>query len=305
MKRALKITFLALVAAFALLAAGRGFSLAVGEVPGDAIHGGRIYDNWILALDTSPPEGNHPLWGQQDNNARSGVITWRCVECHGWDYKGADGAYGPYSNHYSGFGGVESVIGSSQEDVIDWLDGTNNPEHNFLTWTTATALNDLAAFLRTQQVNTDLIIDPATGEALGNRGDGMALYEAACASCHGDQGTEMNFGSTVAPLYLGDIAAADPWQALHKIRFGSPTSGRMPSSEEQDWSLSMVADVLAYMQVLPRGNPDYAILAPNPDQTGAVENQAQIEPIVWGTFVIIVVVGLNVAWDLYIKRQPI
>jgi mono/diheme cytochrome c family protein len=233
------------------------------------------------------------------------VITWRCVECHGWDYKGADGAYGPYSNHFTGFTGLDGMIGASQDQVLAWLDGTNNPEHNFLHPTNATALNDLAAFLRTMQVNTDLLIDPDTGAALGDNDAGRDLYESACASCHGDNGAKINFGSSLEPLYLGDIAVEDPWQAMHKIRFGSPTTGRMPSSEEENWSLSMAADVLAYMQTLQRGNPDFAILSANPDQPVPVEQQARIDPLVWGAFAIMAVVGLSVAWDLFFKRQPL
>jgi len=35
-----------------------------------------------------------PLWATQSSNTRSGKDTWRCKECHGWDYMGVDGAYG-------------------------------------------------------------------------------------------------------------------------------------------------------------------------------------------------------------------
>ena len=243
------------------------------------------------------------MWDNQDFNQRSGVITWRCVECHGWDYKGADGAYGSYSTHYTGFTGLEDMVGASHERVIAWLDGSIDPNHNFLALTNSTALDDLAAFLRTRLVNTDLMINPTTGASLGNRLAGEELYLGSCAACHGDTGKEINFGTNPAPLYLGDLAVADPWQTVHKIRFGTPNPTRMPASEELNWSLSVVADVLAYLQTLPRGNPDYDLLSANRSQPVEVESQAQMEPIVWASLAILAVIAINVGWDVYNQRR--
>jgi thiosulfate dehydrogenase len=291
-----------LLASFTLLAAQYAVAAYQGEVPGDAVRGGLIYDNWMLALDLAPPAGDHPLWANQDANTRSGVITWRCSSCHGWDYKGADGTYGAYSSFYTGFTGLEDMVGASQEEVIDWLDGTNNPEHNFLAYTNSTALNNLAAFLRTQQIDTSLLINPETGESLGDRERGSQLYRNSCAGCHGSSGAAMNFGTTIDPLYLGDLALSDPWQTVHKIRFGTATNVRMPASEDQDWSLSMVADVLAFLQTLPRGNPDFEVLSSEPDPT-QVDAQGQIEPIVWATFAIVMVVAGSVTWQWYQDRK--
>lgn len=301
MKRVLGFAFFALLAGTVLLAAGRGLPPEQGELPGDPISGARIYDNWILALDLVPPEGDHPLWDRQDSNTRRGVVTWRCAECHGWDYKGVNGAYGPYSNHYTGFTGLGDAVGASQEEVLTWLDGTVNPEHNFLYYTNATALNDVAAFLRTRQIDTALLIDPDTGAAFGDRRVGRNIFVDACAACHGDDGDRINFGSAQNPLYLGDMAVADPWQTLHKIRFGSATSDRMPAYEDEDWSLNMMGNVLAYMQTLPRGNPEFDILGTG--QAIDVESQGQIEPIIYGVFVILFVVLVSVAWDVFIERR--
>lgn len=303
MRHILGATFLALLVSLALLAAQRGAQSTSGELPGDPVAGGRIYDNWILALDLAPPLGDHPLWANQENNQRSGVVTWRCVECHGWDYKGVDGSYGAYSTHYTGFPSLEEMVGSSQEQVLDQLDGSANPNHNFLGLTDITALNDLAAFLRTQQVDTDLIIDPSTGESLGEREPGRDAYLENCVSCHGTSGGLINFGTTLEPLYLGDLAVVDPWQTVHKIRFGTPGADRMPASEDKDWSLSTIADVLAYLQTLPRGNPDYDILSADPDAALSVDSQGQIEPIIWAAFVMVGIVAISMAWDLYSKRQ--
>jgi cytochrome c553 len=300
MTRALGLTFLALLAGLVLLAAQHAFGEKHVQVPGDAIAGGRIYDNWIVALDAPLPAGSHPLWDNQDFNERSGVITWRCVECHGWDYKGVDGAYGPYSAHYTGFRGLEDTVGATQEEVLRWLDGTLSSEHNFQTVMSTTALNDLAAFLRTQQINTDLFLD-SSGISLGDREEGRARYLRACASCHGDTGESINFGTAAMPLYLGDKAVADPWQTVHKMRFGTPNESAMPATETLGWSLRYVANVLAHMQTLPRGNPDLDSVEPN--RMIEVESQAEIEPIVWATFAIMLAIAVNVGWEFYTSRK--
>jgi hypothetical protein len=163
-------------------------------------------------------------------------------------------------------------------------------------------LNNLAAFLRTQQVDTSLLIYPQTGESLGDRDRGRDLYFDSCAKCHGSTGSAINFGTAIDPLYLGDLGVSDPWQTVHKIRFGTATNARMPASEEQDWSLSMVADVLAYLQTLPRGNPDFEVLSSEPDPI-QVEAQGQIEPIVWATLAIVIVVAGSVTWQWYQDRK--
>ncbi len=304
MKRALVITFFSLLACLALLAVGRAARADAGGLVGDPIAGGRIYDNWMLALDLAPPAGNQPLWDNQDRNTRSGVITWRCVECHGWDYKGAKGAYGAYSSHYTGFTGLQNSIGATQQEVLDWLNGTRDADHNFLRYTNSAALDDLAAFLRTQQVDVDLMIDPFTGEALGDRQRGAPIYRDTCASCHGANGDTVNFGSVLEPIFLGDLAVGDPWQTLHKIRFGTPTAPAMPSTEKLGWSLNRVADLLAYAQTLRRGNPDFDILTSNPNPALETERQGQVEPIIWGAFVILGIILASVGWDSY-KRSGI
>lgn len=301
MQRTVGTLFVALLATTLLLAAARGLPPDQGGLPGDPIAGARIYDNWARALDLLPPAGNHPLWDNQDTNARNGEITWRCAECHGWDYKGVDGTYGLYSDHYTGFTGLQDAVGASQEKVLSWLDGSLNPEHNFMQYINTTALNDLAAFLRTRQIDSDLLIDAETGIALGDRASGRNLYKSNCVSCHGENGDQINLGTALNPLYLGDLAAGDPWQSLHKIRFGTPNSDRMPAYEAEDWSLSMVADVLAYSQRLIRANPEFSVLGPG--QAIDVESQAQIQYIIYGAVTILLVVVATLAWDAYTQRK--
>ena len=287
------IVLFSTVAIFAKSADGNG-------QPGDPIVGGRIYDNWVTALDLEVPKGSQPLWGEQSNSFRSGEITWRCKECHGWDYKGKDGAYGPASIRYTGFSGVSGSIGDSQEEVLAWLDGSNNPDHNFLALTGPNALNDLAAFLRTMQIDAALIIDYESGVALGNNGAGKDLYEEACLDCHGNTGRTIDFSASGIPLYVADIAVIDPWRSLHKIRFGIATDN-MTGAESADWSLRNIADVLAYSQSLTRGNPDYSISRNIPDELD-IDRQGEIEPIIWASMAILIVIIIGNFWE-YIENK--
>ncbi len=302
MKRAIQISFFALLTCLLSVAAVRGSLPEKGPVEGDAVNGGRIYNNWMLALDLSPPAGEHPLWLDQDSNPRSGVVTWRCTECHGWDYKGAEGSYNESSSHYTGFPGLGNSIGSSHDQVMAWLDGTNNPDHNFLFYTTSVALEDLTAFLRTQQIDMDLLIDPTTGKALGDWERGGLIYTESCSGCHGAGGATVNFGSQANPLFVADLAEAEPWRTVHVIRFGTP-SGHMPASEELGWSLSRVADVLAYAQTLPRGTPEYGLQPGDPTDPFQVERQGDIQPIIWGAFAMMAVVLASFGWDALKNRS--
>lgn len=300
MRRILAFTFFALLAALCLVAAGRAWD---AQVLGDAVRGGRIYDNWIVTVDQTAPTASHPLWDTQESNRRSGAVTWLCTECHGWDYKGAAGAYGVFSSHYTGFIGTLGMVGASQQDVLIWFNGTANTSHDFSQYFDATSVMDLVAFLRTRQINTDLLIDRFTGRSLGDPQRGGALYEGTCASCHGDDGTQINFGTQQDPLYLADMTVVDPWRSVHKIRFGTPLSAAMPATEELGWSLTRVADVLAYAQTLQRGNPS---LRPfNANATGPVlESQGNIVPLVWAAAILFLIVMAGVAYDFYQRRTP-
>lgn len=300
MRRILAFTFFALLAALCLVAAGRAWD---AQVLGDAVRGGRIYDNWIVVVGRQAPATNHPLWDTQESNRRSGAVTWLCTECHGWDYKGADGAYGVFSTHYTGFIGTLGVVGASQQDVLTWFNGTRNTSHDFTQYFDAMDVMDLVAFLRTRQIDSSLLIDRFTGRSLGDPQQGSGLYESTCASCHGDDGAEINFGTLQDPLYLADMAVVDPWRSIHKIRFGTPLSAAMPAAEDLGWSLTRVADVLAYAQTLQRGNPSlrpFSAVATGP----VLESQGNIVPLVWASAILLLIVLAGVAYDYYQRHAP-
>ena len=210
--------------------------------------GGRLYDNWWTEAGVGEPTGDQPLWASQTTNTRSGTDTWRCKECHGWDYKGADGAYGSGS-HFTGFTGVFGAESKTVDEIVAILSGDTNPDHNFSAMGDD-AVNDLAAFLQSGLVDVTSMIDAATKTPVG--GDaalGSELF-AGCSACHGEDGRLLNFGSAEAPEYVGTIALDNPWEFLHKVRNGQPGTA-MPAAMDGGLSMDDLLDILAFAQTLP------------------------------------------------------
>lgn len=270
--------------------------------PADAVRGGQLYDNWYNTLGVTPPESDHPLWSQQQTNPRTGAATWRCQTCHGWDYQGRDGAYSQTTFEYTGFPGVLGVVGMPNQEILNWLNGTANPSHNFSAYLSPEAMLDLVAFLRTKQVNIALLVDYPTQRALGTSESGQPLYAVTCERCHGDDGSQLNFGSASQPVFIGDIGRLDPWRMIHKIRFGHPGSD-MPASEALGWPLQDVADLLAYTQTLPLGQPP-----PTPQPGGVAvvtvdySEQGDTTPIVIAAGAILLVILGATGWFALRKR---
>jgi cysteine-rich repeat protein len=216
---------------------------------GDPIRGGRMYDKWWAVNGSAAPTGDHPLYppiGQQ-----SGANTYRCKECHGWDYKGASGAYSSGS-HYTGIPGIlGSVLG--QAEMFDLLKNDVAPNgHGFVNYGMSDQdIADIVAFVQTQLVDTDDYID-AVGLFLGDEVQGEVHYTTSgsitCVTCHGADGAAVNFGTPSEPEWVGTVARHNPWELLHKIRYGQPGTG-MPSWIEGGGDTQGAADIGRYAQI--------------------------------------------------------
>ncbi len=240
-------------------------SLSAQVFAQNAINGGLMYDKWWVMNGADEPTGDHPLYppaGQQ-----SGSGTFRCKECHGWDYKGAAGAYGSGS-HFTGIPGVfgSTMTASEMFDIIknpdgDGTGGTTPNGHAYGAIGLADEdIGDLVEFLQTLLIDTDTIID-ANGAFTGDsmQGEGLFFGVALCGICHGADGMKINLGGTPEqPAGLGTHANANPWEFQHKIRLGQPNSlPQMPSWVEGGGSLQGVADIGAFVQEnLPTGIED-------------------------------------------------
>jgi thiosulfate dehydrogenase len=215
--------------------------------------GGLLYDMWWRVVPgASEPKSDQPLWSLQSTNKRNGSVTWRCKECHGWDYKGKDGAYGSGSR-FTGFSGVwDAAQKKSAEQLTGSLRGSPNDKHNFSSVLRPADIADLVNFLKNGLVDMRKHVDYKTRQPIGgDAGRGKALY-AVCGGCHGADGKNLNFGTDKSPEYVGTIAKANPQEFLHKIWVGQPGSNPiMPGALVMGWSINQVVDVLAYSQTLP------------------------------------------------------
>ena len=192
--------------------------------------GGKLYDNWADVLDTAFPKGDHPAF-PKGQKVEYNSSSWRCVECHGWDYKGAHGVRG-----------IRNMVGAHPAAIIKVLkDKTHALDHKLH----YADLYDLASFVSRGQVEMNEYIDPDTHKAHGTADNSTKYYLTLCATCHGDDGRAIR---TMPPM--GRVANERPWQALHKILHGHP-GDNMPA-----WQATMtpseIKDVLAKLQTLPQ-----------------------------------------------------
>ena len=205
--------------------------------------GGRIYDTWWKALGTEEPKETHPA--DPATAAQKGAGTWRCKECHGWDYKGVAGAYARGSRA-TGIKGVDKMSGTDPAKIAALLRA--RPHGYTAAQIPDDALGRLALFISKGQHDTNAYIDSATKKAKGNIDNGRKLYQAVCAACHGFDGKLLNFGDDKNPEFVGTVAANNPWEALHKIRNGQPG---VPMPAWRVFDIQQSVDVIAYAQTLP------------------------------------------------------
>lgn len=236
----------------------------------DLVRGGLLYDRWWVVTGALEPEGTNPTY-PSDKNAevseppRSGSQTYRCKECHGWDYLGAEGAYAKPNSHYTGIEGVLEV----SEGVAQMRTSDHSPEEIFmilangipgemLPWIDFMSeedLWDLTKFLKEGLIDLRNYIDYSSPGKnvisvpvdLGNGGD---IFVEVCLICHGPDGEGTEEFDTEG-VSLHEIAIENPQEWVHKARIGQPGT-LMPSLVALGYSTQDVIDLLAYAQeVLP------------------------------------------------------
>lgn len=205
--------------------------------------GGQFYDNWADVLEIDLPKETHPAYPK--DGKQTGSATWRCKECHGWDYKGAAGAYGKGS-HFTGIKGLRDMVGMDPQKIHEIImDDTHRYTEAMMPHN---AMDKLSLFVSLGQIDDDLYIDRATKAARGNAQHGATLFQTICAVCHGFDGKAMNFGDEKEPEFIGTIAHENPWELLHKARFGQPGVAMVGLAA---LPIEDVVDILTYAQTLP------------------------------------------------------
>jgi thiosulfate dehydrogenase len=208
-------------------------------------YGGRLYDNWIEMVGRGAPRGNHPVYPRAGKQV--GPSTWRCKECHGWDYNGKDGAYGnPANSHYTGIKGIRAFAGKDPKAVIEILrDKTHGLDDRMLP---KYAAERLALFVARGQVKAEDYLKP-DGSPNGDVNKGRAVFQTVCAVCHGYDGKSINFGSGNKPAYIGTVANGNFPELLHKARNGHPGAIMIPQIALE---VQRIIDVAAYARHLPQ-----------------------------------------------------
>ena len=173
-----------------------------------AARGGRLYSDWIRETEHPSPRDPHPLW-PASVPASSVAETWRCRECHSWDYQGAEGAAGAAGPAAVGGPFPETM---TRETIIATL---IDPRHGYRGRLSYPALHDLAQFLLDGRFTMEWVIDPQAGTFFGTGEGFVDHYDTLCASCHGATGTAVR---TMSPL--GRVVRENPWRALHNVLNG-------------------------------------------------------------------------------------
>ena len=199
-------------------------------------NGGRLYDDWQWATGNKQALP-HPAYPAKGYYANVPSATWRCLECHGADYKGNEGQFAT-GNHATGIKGIRAMAGVEPEKVMAIL---RNKTHRFGAVMKYRDLQDLANFVSQGQVDMDALIDPKTRLARGDAKRGETYYQTICIGCHGKE------GRFTAKRFLGNRARQDPWGSLHAMLNGHPDDN-MPALREIDQKV--VTDILSHVQSL-------------------------------------------------------
>lgn len=203
--------------------------------------GGRLYDNHWAVLGRQPPSERHPQFPAEIDT--SPQATWRCVACHGWDYRGAEGHLGTQSASPV-LKSLANVQGMDPQEIVARISAP--PHRDMTTPIPGDLLLVLARFLSAGQHDMSALID-AERKATGDPMRGKDIYEGTCIRCHQADGKAPLYGEAGDKSSLGWIARNRPAQAVHKIRNGAPLADMLSLRFVDTDSL---AGLLAYLQRL-------------------------------------------------------
>ncbi len=205
--------------------------------------GGKIYDNWASTLNIKAPSDTHRAYPA--TGKKQGAATWRCKECHGWDYQGRDGGYSKGS-HFTGIKGVSHMVGKPLTDIKKIV---RNKIHGYSkAMISDKSLEYLAFFVSQGQVDMSKYIDLKSKSVKGDAPRGARFFQTICAVCHGLDGRQINFHpGRKQPEYVGTVASHNPWEIFHKIRNGQPGAAMISL---RALSIQDQVDIIAYTKTL-------------------------------------------------------
>jgi len=225
-----------MMSAAMLMAVGTTGS-AIAETESSKARGGQLYDKWYAVVGAEKPSTSHALYPADKKYAKEPKSNWRCKECHGWDYRGVDGAY-KSGKHSSGIKGIDGAAAREIADIVALL---KDEKHGYGDKLGDADLKDLAMFVSAGQVDMDPFVDRSNKQPKGDAAKGAAYFNTLCANCHGRDGKKPK-GMKPFAKQMGN-----PWEVMHKILNGQPDED-MPALRALD--RQVVADILSHMATL-------------------------------------------------------
>jgi hypothetical protein len=228
-----------------LLTAGLvAFSIAVpvqAEEESSLARGGKLYDKWYKVIGVDAPKQSHPAYPADKKYASKPGANWRCKECHGWDYKGANGAYSS-GKHSTGIKGIDGMAGADPAKIIAVL---KNSTHAYAGKMEEEDFHDLALFVSKGQVDMSKYIDYASKAPKGgNAAQGAAYFNTICIGCHRKDGSRPKDMEKTLGKQMGN-----PQEVMHKILNGQPDEP-MPAMRALD--RQVIVDLLTHIKTLPK-----------------------------------------------------
>ena len=215
------------------------YSVVAAETESAMARGGRLYDKYFKENNTAKPESDHASYPHKGGKYGKDA-SWRCKECHGWDYKGKDGAYAS-GGHATGIKGINGAAGKEVAAIIAIM---KDAKHGYTDkQLSAKDMEDLALFVGKGQIDMGKYIDGATKKAKGNAAKGEVYFNTLCAGCHGTDGKKVKDAPPIGSV------ADNPYEMLHKVMNGQPAEG-MPALRALDPQIAV--DIVSYLPQLPK-----------------------------------------------------
>lgn len=211
----------------------------------DIGRGGLLYDKWFKIV-KADLKGSHPRYPAEGK--KSGANTWRCKECHGWDYIGKDGRY-KQGSHFTGIEGLWKKKDKSAKDLFAAMKNAKD-KHDFSKYMSDTDLWALTKFIREGLIDIKQVIGKDT-ISLGDAVKGKPLFDANCTKCHGADGLKLDFDKKAESVQgISWLANKNPQETMHKIRWGHPGTTMPSLVVDTKLSLEQMTDILSYCQTL-------------------------------------------------------
>ncbi len=229
---------LAIMGSFAVIALAPMSVMAADQ--GSIARGAKLYDKWFAVTKAEKPKDTHTAW-PASNTKKKGNTTWRCKSCHGWDYKGTNGAYASGS-YKTGIKGINAMAGADTAKIVAVL---KDDTHKLSGLIADEDFQDIAMFVSKGQVDMSKYIDyDAKAAKGGDAARGKDYFDTMCAQCHGAKGDLPKDMKKTLAKQLGN-----PWEVMHKILNGQPAE-QMPALRTLDPQI--VVDVMAHLATLPK-----------------------------------------------------